>query len=255
MKVTLKTIPLYKTLAHNYIVSDEILTNGTVIQMARETDQMTLYWFPAVNEVVVGNWTRVGVNTPGEAFTFDHVPPTYADTAAASAAFSDATFNLTSSTCPLANSVGKEFNINFNLVTQTFISIRIYNSTYNCVFIEERSYRGCTRMGTNLYHRWLHYCKSGSWVKIYFSSYVPGKHYFSGEKIRQESTAYFDHFRSWIILYTRNKSRNLVYFFLFCRYYDLMIAPVCTEEPSGKYNAACLWCHGPDNNMTILDHE
>lgn len=77
LKVTLYTVPVYKTLANNYVVSDDILTNGKAIKMARNADQMSLYWFPEFNEVVVADWTIVDANTKGNAFTYDHVPSTY----------------------------------------------------------------------------------------------------------------------------------------------------------------------------------
>lgn len=77
VRITLTTHPLYKTLAHNYIVSDSVLINGTAQQWALEADQMSLYWFPSMNQVVVANWTIVDPNTTGNAYTFDHVPSTY----------------------------------------------------------------------------------------------------------------------------------------------------------------------------------
>lgn len=127
VKVTVYTVPLYKTLAHNYLINEEILTNGKAIEMAKNADQLALYWFPEFNEVIVANWTIVDVNTPGTAYTYDHVPSIYEVTAFGVASnfffklkiifklnehktFSpvakEAAFSLTSSTCALANSVG-----------------------------------------------------------------------------------------------------------------------------------------------------
>lgn len=106
MKVTLATVPLYKTRAYNYLVSDEILTNGVAIQWAKSTDQIAYYWFPAFEEVVVANWTLVDVKTAGNAWTNDHVPSTYENFALIASVAKEASFRLTTSTCALANSVG-----------------------------------------------------------------------------------------------------------------------------------------------------
>lgn len=106
LKVTVYTVPLYKTRATNYKVSDEILTNGKAIKMAQNADQMALYWFPAFNEVVVADWSIVDVSTPGNAYTYDHVPSIYEGVAFAVAVAKEAAFSLTTSTCALASSVG-----------------------------------------------------------------------------------------------------------------------------------------------------
>lgn len=37
-------------------------------------------------------------------------------------------------------------------------------------------------------------------------------------------------------------------------YYDEMIAPVCSDTPTGLLGEACLWAHG-SNSLTILDNE
>jgi len=72
--VSFATEPLYKTRAYNYIAPDRVLRDGTLLKWLEEVDQMNIYWFPSLKEVVVGNWTIVDVSTPGEAFTYDHVP-------------------------------------------------------------------------------------------------------------------------------------------------------------------------------------
>lgn len=77
VNVTFATAPVYKTLAHNYVTSDTILTNGQAIQWFRSADQLAMYWFPTTSDVVVANWTIVDPSTPGDAFTYDHVPSTY----------------------------------------------------------------------------------------------------------------------------------------------------------------------------------
>ena len=74
LRIKFKTVPLFKVRAHNYVIGDEILTNGIATQLAFETDQISLYWFPSLKKVVVANWTIVDVNTPGNAETNDHVP-------------------------------------------------------------------------------------------------------------------------------------------------------------------------------------
>jgi len=97
---------LYKTLAHNYVVPDDVLTNGVAKHWARTTDQISLYWFPAFKEVVVANWTIVDESTPGNAWTNDHVPPTYQNFNILTGILKEILFDLTSSTCALANSLG-----------------------------------------------------------------------------------------------------------------------------------------------------
>ncbi len=76
LEATLRTVPLYKVRAQNYVASDELLTNGTIFEMARRTDQLSIYWFPTFLSVVVSNWTIVDPRTPGNAETNDHVPST-----------------------------------------------------------------------------------------------------------------------------------------------------------------------------------
>jgi len=77
LSVTLRTEPMYKVRANNYVVSDETLLDGSFVDMVTSTDQISLYWFPSVHQVVVANWTIVGIETEGEAWTNDHVPSTY----------------------------------------------------------------------------------------------------------------------------------------------------------------------------------
>lgn len=100
------TVPLYKTLAHNYLVPDDILRNGVAINWAKTTDQIAFYWFPAFHEVVVSNWTIVDVETPGNAWTNDHVPSTYTNFNTIATIGKEIIFGLTSSTCAVANSLG-----------------------------------------------------------------------------------------------------------------------------------------------------
>lgn len=166
MKVTLDTVPLYKTLASNYVTSDDILTNGKAIKMAQNTDQISLYWFPAWNEVVVANWTIIDVNTLGNSFTYDHVPSIYEGVALIAATVKESAFSLTASTCALANSVGTkkyEIYICFTLVTLTLIC-RIHNFTFNFISSGISAYRASTSMGSNLHRRWLYIRNASSGI-------------------------------------------------------------------------------------------
>lgn len=104
--ITLYTVPLYKTVAHNYAVPDDVLTNGVAKYWAQTTDQISFYWFPAFQEVVVANWTIVDVETPGDAYTNDHVPPTYDNFNVLTHYLKEIVFDLTASTCALANTLG-----------------------------------------------------------------------------------------------------------------------------------------------------
>lgn len=76
INVTLYTVPLYKVTAVNTVVNDDILLNGQLLDMVRAADQTTVYWYPSLGKLVIGNWTIVDPATPGEAWTSDHVPPT-----------------------------------------------------------------------------------------------------------------------------------------------------------------------------------
>lgn len=55
VRITLLTQPLYKVIAHNYVTSEDVLTDGTAIQWARDADQMSIYWFPSAREVIIAN--------------------------------------------------------------------------------------------------------------------------------------------------------------------------------------------------------
>jgi L-gulonolactone oxidase len=74
--LTLDTHPLYKVRAYNYEVPESVLSDGSINRWLEEVDQLALYWFPSAGSVVVANWTIVPVETPGEAWTYDHVPST-----------------------------------------------------------------------------------------------------------------------------------------------------------------------------------
>lgn len=104
----MNTVELYKTHAHNYAVSDDILIDGRAVDMAKNTDQISMYWFPEFKEVVVANWTIVKVETPGTDYTNDHTPSVYNNFAIVSALAKEIAFGLTESKCAVANTLGKD---------------------------------------------------------------------------------------------------------------------------------------------------
>lgn len=107
MEITLYTVPLYKVLAHNYNVTDEILMNGEALNWARTSDQITFYWFPSFKEVVVANLTFVPCDTPGEAISNAISPPTYGYSNLAGNKAKEVAYRLTSNECAAASGVGK----------------------------------------------------------------------------------------------------------------------------------------------------
>lgn len=114
--ITLSTVKLYKVQAHNYIHCDSILSNGEAIRWARNTDELSFYWFPESNDVVVSNRTIVCADTPGNAQSNDYWSSTYANFARILTKAKETFFELTSSTCTKANAVGMCY-----ICTSTFI--------------------------------------------------------------------------------------------------------------------------------------
>lgn len=110
VKITLGTHPDYKTLAHNYVVPDSVLMDGTARKWALQTDQISLYWFPSLSQVVVANWTIVDVNTDGDAWAYDHVPSTYDELNIIMKEFLESSALLTQGSCPSVRQLG------FNLI-------------------------------------------------------------------------------------------------------------------------------------------
>ncbi|XP_037049943.1 L-gulono-1,4-lactone dehydrogenase-like [Bradysia coprophila] len=106
VEVTLNTVELYKTLAHNYVVPDDILTNGVAADMARNADQVSLYWFPEFNEVVVANWTVIDKETPGTDKTNYFAPSAYSNLALVASLAKEIAFSLMESNCAVANTLG-----------------------------------------------------------------------------------------------------------------------------------------------------
>lgn len=105
--VTLSTVKLYKLRANNYIEFDDILLNGRAIGMARNTKEVSLYWFPSSEQVVVSKRSYVRGNTPGDAYSNDYLSNIYARFARIFYKAKETAFNLTSSDCEKANVVGK----------------------------------------------------------------------------------------------------------------------------------------------------
>lgn len=105
--ITLYTVPLYKVLAHNYVVSDDILTNGTALDWARTSDQITFYWFPAFKEVVVANLTFVSADTPGEARSNAISPASYGYFNSIGTRAKETAYDLSTSECAAASGLGK----------------------------------------------------------------------------------------------------------------------------------------------------
>lgn len=106
MEITLFTVPSYKVRAHNYIVPDDVLTNGTAWSWANTTDQITFYWFPAFKEVVVANLTFLPADTPGNAWTNAIVPPTYGYFNVIGSNAKEIAYDLTSNECAAASTLG-----------------------------------------------------------------------------------------------------------------------------------------------------
>lgn len=107
MDITLFTVPLYKVKAHNYVVSDEVLTNGDALKWARTADQITFYWFPAFKEVVVANLTFVSADTTGNATSNAISPPSYGYFNFFGNKAKELAYTLTSSECAAASALGK----------------------------------------------------------------------------------------------------------------------------------------------------
>lgn len=106
MDVTLYTVPLYKVLAHNYVVPDDVLTNGVALNWAKTTDQINFFWFPAFKEVVVANLTFVPVEENGNAFSNAIAPTTYGLFNFVVNKAKEIAYDLSSSECAAASALG-----------------------------------------------------------------------------------------------------------------------------------------------------
>lgn len=112
--MTLYTVPLYKVRAHNYIVSDTILTDGRAQNWARTADQIVLYWFPSLKEVIVANLTFVPADTPGTAFS-SILPASTGFFNLIIKKTKETVYSITSSECAAASALGKSCVINVTL--------------------------------------------------------------------------------------------------------------------------------------------
>ncbi|KAJ6635180.1 L-gulonolactone oxidase 2 [Pseudolycoriella hygida] len=131
--ITFVTVPLYKVLAHNYAVPDDVLTNGVALNWAKTTDHINFYWFPSFKEVIVANLTFVPVGTPGEAFTNAISPTSYGYFNTIGTKVKEIAYDLTSSDCALASALGNtvahviELITRYSLTTQTLGTLPIYS--------------------------------------------------------------------------------------------------------------------------------
>jgi len=132
VSVDIATHELYKTTAFNRIVPDSVLTDGTLPGLLSQTDQTSFYWFPSLQQVVISNWTIVDVSTPGNAFTYDHVPSTSDTTNGLLQQGGEALQTLTSSKCKDLAAVGYvglrgvEVYFQNTLLRQTPLFVPIY---------------------------------------------------------------------------------------------------------------------------------
>ncbi|XP_037041555.1 L-gulono-1,4-lactone dehydrogenase-like isoform X3 [Bradysia coprophila] len=130
--VTLYTVPLYKVHAHNYVTSDVVLTNGMAVKWAQSTDQITIYWFPEFNDVVVANLTFIPVESRGNARSNAIVPSTYDNFNLIGTRLGETAADLTSNECAAASTLGytilhvMEFLLASSLWTQTMSYVPIY---------------------------------------------------------------------------------------------------------------------------------
>lgn len=104
--VTMNTVPLYKVKVDNYIVSDEILTNGTAINWARTFDQVNLAWYPNTEKILVFHQTFVPANTAGNAYAH-LIPSSTTEESVFSTLYKETAFNLSASNCQAASTLGK----------------------------------------------------------------------------------------------------------------------------------------------------
>lgn len=102
--VTLNTVPLYKVKSQTFVASDDVLTNGEAINWAKTSDQLTLYWFPSIAEVVVSNMSVVPAETAGNVKLF---MSTTFESNVLNTIYKESAFNLSASDCTAASSLGK----------------------------------------------------------------------------------------------------------------------------------------------------
>lgn len=103
LDVTLHTVPLYKVKSEIYVASDDVLINGEAINWAQNSDQLTFYRFPSINEVVVSNFSFVPVETDGNAKIFMSTP---FESNVLKTIYKESAFNLSTSDCTTASTLG-----------------------------------------------------------------------------------------------------------------------------------------------------
>lgn len=103
MTVTLHTVPLYKVKSELFVASDDVLANGEAINWAKTSDQLTFYWFPSINEVVVSNFSFVPAETEGNAKIF---MSTSFESNVLNTIYKESAFNLSTSDCTSASTLG-----------------------------------------------------------------------------------------------------------------------------------------------------
>lgn len=100
------TVPSYKVYAHNYVVSDNVFSNGVAINWARATDQIMFSWFPSSGQVVVSNMTFVSVDTDGMSYSNAVASPSYGGFNFVAVRAKEITYDLATSECSLASTLG-----------------------------------------------------------------------------------------------------------------------------------------------------
>lgn len=103
MDVTLYTVPLYKVRSHISVASDDVLAHGEAINWAKTSDQLTFYWFPSINEVVISNLSFVPAETVGNAKLF---MSTSFESNVLNTIYKESAFNLSTSDCTTASTLG-----------------------------------------------------------------------------------------------------------------------------------------------------
>ena len=121
VNITLYTVPLFKVLAHNYVVSDDILTSGKASELAKTSDQITFYWFPALRKVVVANATFVGVTESGNAYSNSISTPSYGYFSLFASKAKEVASDFCSSTCSAVAGIGKTNGKAQNTVVEKII--------------------------------------------------------------------------------------------------------------------------------------
>ncbi len=111
-------------LAHNYVVSDEVLTNGVALNWAKTADQITFYWFPAFKHVVVANLTFVSADTDGNAFTNAISPRAYGYFNFIAKKAKEIAYGLATTDCTLSSSLGNKISRAFEIMAKSSLLVQ-----------------------------------------------------------------------------------------------------------------------------------